>query len=156
MEYTDYYVVKDDLGKLQTVLEELTDEAIIMDDAPPFFPFVGDSLDAKKLIKKFDWLLSVFDAEGGAWGFELNHEGESVGSATWGENSEWGIDSSMNGFEGDLEKTAEVLGTTSAKLQSCFDDGWADEFCALVGFEHRYMLYPRDLPPGVMLISDLM
>lgn len=160
MEYTDYWVVRGDAKKVRTKLAKLVSGGVVMDaeksDLAVFVVEGHSALDHdSKLPDAFDWLLGIWDAEGGAWGFELYVKGESLGSATYGENAEWGIDESMNGFEGDVAKAAKALGITTKKLESCLDDAGVEKLCKLVGFEHHYTLYPRDLPDEVMLLSEM-
>jgi len=156
MEYTDYNVVRGPAEKVREALGALTHSAILVDHQGAFVPFVMSG-DTGVLPKTFDWYLSVFDAEGGAWGFTLCVDGEEVGTATYGENAEWGIDAADNGFRGDLAATATGLGTSAAELEACFDADGVERFCQLVGFEHQYMLYPheREMPEAIVLISEI-
>jgi len=156
MEYTDYNVVRGPATAVRETLGPVTESAVLVDTQEPLVPFVMSG-DTSVLPKHFDWYLSVFDAEGSAWGFAVAVDGEQVGTATYGENAEWGIDAKDNGFEGDLEATAKALGTSSAELQQCLDPKGVQRFCALVGFEHQYALYPHehDMPPAIALLSEM-
>lgn len=155
MEYTDYYVAKGDKTTIKQIIEKEVTDAIIDDVQDGFIPFIVWDAD-EDFEEKWDWLLSVFDAEGGAWGFTLYNSGKELFSATYGENSEWGIDLSDNGYEGDLNKAAEVLGVKVNALEKCFNPHGVEKFCKLVGFEHRYMFYPyeRENPNGIFLLSQ--
>lgn len=157
MEYTDYNVVRGPASKVREVLESLTDSAVLVDTEGDFVPFVMSG-DTGTLPGAFDWYLNVFDAEGGAWGFTVCVDGEEVGAATYGENAEWGIDAADNGFRGDLTATAKALGSSTDALEACFDADGVERFCELVGFEHRYALYPHEheMPPAIVLLSELL
>ena len=155
MEYTDYWVVRGDAAKVRTTLAKIADEGVVIDGVGDLVPFVIDGHTEKKLLKSFDWLLRVWDAEGGAWGFDLYVKGKMVTQAIYGENAEWGIDEDDNGFDGDIDESATLLGTTKKKLEKCLDESGVEKFCKAVGFEHHYMLYPRDLPGEVMLLSEM-
>ena len=159
MEYTDYWVARGDAATVRDALAKVAKKGVVI-DGDGFAFFVSDEHSAldhdKKLPAKFDWLLGVWDAEGSAWGFELYAKGKHVASATYGENAEWGIDEDMNGFEGDVAKTADALGIKKAKLEKCLDADGVEKFCKAIGFEHQYTLYARDLPDEVMLLSDMM
>ena len=111
MEYTDYNVVRGPVESVRQTLAAVTESAVLIDDQGDFVPFVMSG-DTKVLLEHFDWYLSVFDAEGGAWGFTVCVGGEEIGTATYGENAEWGIAAKDNGFRGDLAATAEALGTS--------------------------------------------
>lgn len=157
MEYTDYYVAKGNAATLRLTLEECADKALVADSPDAgFSPFVAVGT-PDDFESRFDWLLSVFDAEGGAWGFQLYIDGAEIASATYGENAEWGIDLSDNGFTGDMDATAGALGTTTAALEACLNADGVEAFCRAVGFEHQYMLYPHEneMPDGVVMLSDL-
>lgn len=161
MEYTDYWVVPGEAAAVRDLLCEVGDAGLVLDDAGSglvVFVLEGHSSldgDNADLAKRFDWLLGIWDAEGGAWGFELYAAGKSIAAATWGENAEWGIDESMNGTEGDLAEAAKVLGTKTRKLEACMNDEGVERFCKAAGFEHHYTLYPRKLPDGVRLLSEI-
>lgn len=155
MEYTDYYVAKGKIETAKEIIEKEVHHAIIDDSQDDFFPFiVWDS--NEDFENKWDWLLKVFDAEGGAWGFSLYKSGKIIIKATYGENSEWGIDLEDNGYEGDLNEAAEELGVKISKLEKCLNDKGVEKFCKLVGFEHRYMFYPyeREKPEGIFFMSE--
>jgi hypothetical protein len=156
MEYTDYNVVRGPAAAVRETLAAVTDSAVLVDTQGDHVPFVMSG-DTSVLPKHFDWYLNVFDAEGGAWGFTVCVDGEQIGTATYGENAEWGIDAKDNGFEGDLDEVAEALGTTSDALEECFDPDGVERFCRLVGFEHQYTLYPheREMPPAIALLSEM-
>lgn len=156
MEYTDYYVAKGNAAATKEIIEKEVNYAIIDDMQNDFIPFiVWDS--NEDFENKWDWLLKVFDAEGSAWGFTLFKKGKEIFSATYGENMEWGIDLTDNGFEGDLSKASEEFGVKLNKLEKCLNDKGVEKFCKLVGFEHRYMFYPheREKPDGIFLFSEL-
>ena len=155
MEYTDYYVAKGKLEVTKEIIKKEVNHAIIDDRQDDFFPFVVWEAN-EDFENKWDWLLKVFDAEGGAWGFTLFKLGEPIMSATYGENSEWGIDLSDNGYKGDLNESAEELGVKVSELEKCLNDKGVEQFCILVGFEHRYMLYPYEgeEPEGVFFMSQ--
>lgn len=155
MEYTDYYVAKAPLAAVLAKLKPIVSKALIMDDQADFVPFVRIG-DDTMLFHAFPWLLSVFDAEGGAWGFVLRIDAEEIARATFGVNAEWGISRKMNGFEGDLNAAAVGLDVTTTELEACFNDEGVEKFCKLVGFDHAYMLYPHEaqIPDGVNLLSD--
>lgn len=155
MEYTDYYVARGPASEVANKLKPIASKALLMDEQADFIPFVRMG-DDTMLFNAFPWLLSVFDAEGGAWGFVLMIDAKEVARGTYGENSEWGIDRKMNGFEGDLDAAADGLDTTTAELEACFTDDGVEKFCKLVGFDHAYMLYPHEsqMPDGVSLLSD--
>ncbi len=157
MEYTDYYVAKGTPAALRDKLSGLADKGIIVEPDGELVPFVvADPVE--EFDSKWDWLLSVFDAEGAAWGFRLIVDGDEVASATYGDNAEWGIDRSDNGFEGDVDQVSAALGTTVNELKACMNDEGAVSFCKAVGFNHQYMLYPHEheMPDGIVLMSDLM
>ncbi|MBO6938304.1 MAG: hypothetical protein JJ863_25265 [Deltaproteobacteria bacterium] len=156
MEYTDYNVVRGPAAKVRKALAEVTDSAVLVDDQGDFVPFVMSG-DTGVLPKHFDWYLSIFDAEGGAWGFAMCVDGAEVGAATYGENAEWGIEAKDNGFRGDLTATAKAIGASTEALEKCFHSDGADAFCKLVGFAHQYMLYPHEheMPEGVVLLSEM-
>ncbi len=156
MEYTDYNVVRGPAAAVREALAGVTDSAVLIDGQGDFVPFVMSG-DTGVLPKHFDWYLSVFDAEGGAWGFTVCVNGAEVGTATYGENAEWGIDAKDNGFRGDLAATADALGTNTDALEKCFHSDGADAFCKLVGFEHQYMLYPHEheMPEAIVLLSEM-
>lgn len=155
MEYTDYYVAKGPAADVAGKLKPIASKALLMDGDENFVPFVRMG-DDTMLFRAFPWLLSVFDAEGGAWGFILRIDAEEIARATFGVNAEWGISRKMNGFEGELDAAASALGTTASALEACFNDEGVADFCKLVGFEHAYMLYPHEaqIPDGVNLLSD--
>lgn len=156
MEYTDYNVVRGPVESVRQTLAAVTESAVLIDDQGAFVPFVMSG-DTKTLLEHFDWYLSVFDAEGSAWGFTLCVDGKEIGTATYGENAEWGIDAADNGFDGDLAATAEALGTTREALEKCFDADGVESFCEQVGFTHQYTLYPyeREMPEAIVLASEM-
>ncbi len=161
MEYTDYWVVKGEPTEIRTRLQKVAKKGVVVDvDESELVAFVVEGysvLDApKKLAKQFEWMLGVWDAEGSAWGFDLWIDGKVLASATYGENAEWGIDEDQNGFEGDVAATAKALGMTKKKLEKFLDEDGVEKFCKAVGFGHHYTLYPRNLPKGVMLMSEMM
>ena len=157
MEYTDYWVAKGTAGEVREALEGVVEKAILIDDLKGFVPFAAVGTE-KKIVKAFDWILSVFDAEGAAWGFTICMDGKQVATATYGDNAEWGISRKDNGFEGDMAEAAKALGISEKKLKGCLDDEGAVKLCKAIGFNHQYMLYPHEdeMPPGVVLMSDLM
>lgn len=156
MEYTDYYVAKGSADDVRGKVEKACKQGVVVDGLGDFVPFVAVGK-TDRLPKTFGWLLRVFDAEGSAWGFELWVDGKQLGSATYGENAEWGIDGDDNGFDGDEAKVAEALGATAAKLRKCLNDDGVERFCKLVGFEHQYTLYAHEdeMPDGVTLLSEI-
>lgn len=155
MEYTEYYVAKGNIEIVKNIIKKEVNEAVIDDFQEKFMPFiVWDANDDFE--KKWDWLLKVFDAEGSAWGFTLYNASKEIFSATFGENMEWGIDLSDNGFKGDLNVAADAFGVKINKLEKHLNANGVEKFCKLVGFEHRYMFYPheREKPDGVFLMSE--
>ncbi len=159
MEYTDYCVAKGGGDAVCAILAPLAEGAFVIDNQGDFVPFVA-IWKAKlrgRWVRSFDWLLTVFDAEGSAWGFSISVDGEELGKATYGDNCEWGIDADDNGLHGELDVVAEALGMTSSELEACLNDEGVDRFCKQVGFAHQYTLYPheRGMPEGVGRLSEL-
>lgn len=152
MEYTDYYVVRGSAATLREQLIEVTDAAVIVDMLDvDFVPFATET--SREDLGELDWLLRVYDAEGSAWGFELWTR-ERIGSGEFGANAEWGIDAKDNGFEGAITDMAAAVRADESEVQACLHPGGVDDFCELIGFPHQYMLYPRDLPDGVLFLSE--
>ena len=156
MEYTDYFVAKGTPEFVRKKIREYANEALIIDYQKDFVPFVVYE-NEKNFEKKWDWLLRVFDAEGSAWGFDLYVSGREIITATYGENMEWGIDLSDNGYKGNLEEAAKELDVKKSQLEKCLNDQGVEKFCKLVGFNHEYMLYPHEdeIPDGVYFLSEL-
>ena len=157
MEYTDYFVARGNLEDVSAAIAGRVERAVIVDGLEGgFVPFVVAGA-GEGFVESWDWLLSVFDAEGGAWGFRVMVEGAEIASAVYGENAEWGIDRADNGLEGGLEAAAAALGVAADKLEACLHDRGVETFCQLVGFPHQYMLYPHEdeMPDGVSILGEM-
>jgi hypothetical protein len=156
MEYTDYFVAKGTVEAVKAKIEAKHPKGLILDDTAPYFPFVVEE-NPENIEKNWDWLLRVWDAESSAWGFDLYQSGKKVMTATFGENGEWGIGMEDNGYEGDVEEAARLLGIKKEDLEECLNEEGAYDFCNRVGFDHAYCFYPHedDMPDGVVLMSEL-
>jgi hypothetical protein len=157
MEYTDYYVARGSLDDVRAEISRRADRAVIVDGLDGgFVPFVAAGA-GKDFDEGWDWLLSVFDAEGSAWGFHVIVDGVEVARAVYGDNAEWGIDAADNGLDGELDAAARALGVAAGKLEACLRDDGVEDFCELVGFTHQYMLYPHEdeMPDGIVTMGEL-
>jgi hypothetical protein len=139
MDYSQYFVVP---ARDKARVIKLFDPMCIIDDGK----FIIAVSEDQKLAKKLDLVLDFNNDEWSAWGFALFRKGKVVAEGLFGENLESGVSFEDNCLEGDLDKMAELLEVSAAKLKRIVEseDPDVDAFIKLVGFG-RYSITPYDI-----------